>query len=76
MSKTTTDKEGQESAAGSANSEAKGTSLPPIPGPEELLGACFYVDAGGQNRCVVTTAQMCDKIPNSEFHPGKNCPDF
>lgn len=76
MAKTTTDKEGHENAAGPANSGAQPTSSSPIPGPGDILGACFYVDGLGQNRCVITTAKQCDKIPGGQFHPGKNCPDF
>jgi len=74
MSSKTADKEGQESAAESTNSEAMSSSSGSA--PAEPIGACYYVDAEGQNRCIVTTLGMCKKIPNSEFHPGKNCPDI
>lgn len=58
------------------NSEAEVTSSSPASAPKDPVGACFYIDAEGQNRCLVTTESMCRQMQNSEFHPGKNCPDF
>jgi len=67
MSKKQTDK---------GDSEAQVPSSSPASPPEDPVGACFYIDAEGQNRCLVTTESMCRQMPNSEFHPGKNCPSF
>lgn len=76
MSSKTTDKEGQESAAESTNSEAQAMPSSTGSASPETMGACFYVDAEGQNRCIVTTASMCMQMSNSKFYPGKNCPDI
>jgi hypothetical protein len=40
---------------------------------EEAIGACYWVDASGQNRCKVTTQSECDNITGSTFRPNKKC---
>jgi hypothetical protein len=37
------------------------------------IGACYWVDASGQNRCKVTTQSECDNITGSTFRPNKKC---
>lgn len=37
------------------------------------LGACFYVDGDGRNRCKVTTEDECDGLSGT-FRPNKRCP--
>jgi uncharacterized membrane protein len=41
--------------------------------PAEPIGACYWVDASGQNRCKVTTQSECEGISGSTFRPNKRC---
>ena len=75
MGKKQEDKTGQESTTKSADGAKQVTASSPAADPADPIGACFYVDADGRNRCVVTTLSLCLEM-FGEFHPGKTCPDF
>jgi uncharacterized membrane protein len=40
---------------------------------EDPVGACYWVDDSGQNRCKVTTQSDCQDITGSTFRPNKKC---
>jgi hypothetical protein len=40
---------------------------------DDPIGACYWVDASGQNHCKVTTQSLCKNNPGSSFYPGKQC---
>jgi len=40
---------------------------------DEPIGACYWVDGSGQNRCKIMTQSLCKTNPGSTFYPGKQC---
>jgi uncharacterized membrane protein len=40
---------------------------------DDPIGACYWVDTSGQNRCKVTTQSECEGISGSTFRPNKRC---
>ena len=40
---------------------------------DDPIGACYWLDNTGQNRCEVTTKSLCQKKANSTFRLNKQC---
>jgi hypothetical protein len=40
---------------------------------DDPIGACYWVDASGQNHCKITKQSLCKNNPGSSFYPGKQC---